>query len=60
LDLPVQFNGTQKIVTVFDFSGRLVHRAIVKNNTVNLQKDFGISKGLYMVRVNAIPLPERD
>ncbi len=55
--LPVQFNGMPKIVTVFDCAGKLLRKAVVKNNTINLQKDFGLSNGLYMVRVNEKALP---
>ena len=55
--LPVQFNGMPKIVTVFDCAGKLLHKAVVKNNTINLQKDFGLSNGLYMVRVNEKAIP---
>jgi hypothetical protein len=51
LALPAQFNGMQKVVTVYNCSGKLLYRAIIKNNAINLQKDFGISDGLYMVRV---------
>jgi hypothetical protein len=52
LALPVQFTGMAKLVTVYDCAGKLVHKAIVKNNTVDLQRDFGMSNGIYVVRVN--------
>ena len=50
--LPVQFNGMPKLITVYDCSGKLMHKAIVKSNAVNLQKDFGVPNGVYVVRVN--------
>jgi hypothetical protein len=50
--LPVRYNGMLKLVTVYDCSGKLLRKAIVKNNAVNLQKEFGVSDGVYMVNVN--------
>jgi rhamnogalacturonan endolyase len=50
--LPVQYMGTPKMVEVFTCAGKLVHKAVVKSNTVDLQRDFGISNGVYIVRVN--------
>jgi rhamnogalacturonan endolyase len=50
--LPFQFNGMQKLVSVYDCSGKLVHKAVIQNNEVNLQRDFGVSDGVYMVRVS--------
>ena len=58
--LPAQFNGVLKQVTVYDYSGKLIHRAYTQKNVVNLKKDFGIANGLYMVRVNGKAVSERD
>ena len=58
--LPAQFNGMAKRIAVYDCSGKLVHRAIVKNNSVDLQKDFGLSNGLYVLRVNETVFSEKD
>jgi hypothetical protein len=58
--LPVQFNGMLKLITVYDCSGKLVHKAFVKANTVNLQNDFGMSNGVYMVRINEKAFSVRD
>jgi hypothetical protein len=60
LALPVQFNGMLKQVTVYDYSGKLVHRAFVKKDNINMQKDFGLSNGLYLLRVNEKSAGERD
>jgi rhamnogalacturonan endolyase len=49
--LPIQLSGMQKLVTVYDCSGKLVRKAIVKNNEINLQRDFDMSNRLYVVRV---------
>ncbi|MGB7567552.1 MAG: rhamnogalacturonan lyase, partial [Chitinivibrionales bacterium] len=60
ITLPAQFNGVLKQVTVYDYSGKLIHRAYTQKNVVNLKKDFGIANGLYMVRVNGKAVSERD
>jgi hypothetical protein len=58
--LPVQFNGMLKQVSVYDYSGKLVHKSIVKKDNINVQKDFGLSSGLYLLHVNGIAAGERD
>jgi hypothetical protein len=58
--LPAQLNGMPKRIAVYDCTGKLVHRAIVKNNSVDLQKDFGLSNGLYVLRVNETVFSEKD
>jgi hypothetical protein len=57
--LPSEFNGVPKVVTAYDCEGKTVHKAIVRNNTINLQKDFGMPDGIYMVRVNDKAISER-
>ena len=59
-DLPVQFNGMLKMMTVYDCSGKLIHKAVIRNNAINLQRDFGMSNGVYMVRVNEKVVSERE
>jgi rhamnogalacturonan endolyase len=58
--LPAQFNGMLKQVTVYDYSGKLIHKAFIKKDAINLQKDFGIANGLYVVRVNEQVVSEKD
>jgi hypothetical protein len=60
LALPRQTSGMPKLVTVYDCAGKLVHKSIVKSNSVNLQKDFGMANGLYMVRVNEKQFSEKN
>jgi len=55
-----QMSGRPKLVTVYDCAGKLVHKAVVKVNALNLRKDFGLSSGLYVVHVNEKTLSERD
>jgi hypothetical protein len=49
--LPMNLNGMVKSITIYDISGKLIQKAIVKKDNLNLQKDFGISNGLYLVHV---------
>jgi hypothetical protein len=49
----------QKLIKVYDCSGKLVHSAIVKNDALNLRKDLGVSDGLYLVRVNDKAVSEK-
>ena len=57
--LPSEFNGMPKVVTVYDCEGKTMHKSVVRNNTINLQKDFGMPDGIYMVRVNDKAISER-
>lgn len=50
--LPEQFKNKAKHISVYDCSGRLVNKSIVNKNILNLQKDLGISNGVYTVIVN--------
>ena len=50
---PGRFAGTDKVITVFDVSGRFVKEAIVRKEEINLQKELGLSNKTYFVRVNA-------
>jgi hypothetical protein len=50
--LPGRFAGLDKVITVFDVSGRLVKEAIVRKDEIRLQKEFGLSNKTYFVLVN--------
>jgi rhamnogalacturonan endolyase len=50
---PASMAGKSKVVTIYDQSGRLVKRNIVDHDVINLQKDFGIAKKMYIVKVSA-------
>ena len=58
--LPVQFNGMRKLVRVYDCWGKLVRKAVVKNNAVNLKKEFGVSNGVYIMQVSEKAMGERE
>ncbi|HAJ78778.1 MAG TPA: hypothetical protein DCO75_03325, partial [Fibrobacteres bacterium] len=52
--LPVRFNGMSKSISIYDCSGKMIKRAIVKKDAVNLRKDFGLSNAMYIVKVDAV------
>jgi hypothetical protein len=58
--LPAQFNGALKQVTVYDYSGKLLHKVYTRKNEINLHKDFGMANGLYVVHVNEQAAALRD
>ena len=45
--------GTMRTIAVYSISGKLMKRAILKKQCVNLRKDLGISTGTYIVKVEA-------
>ena len=54
ISLPSAFSGKAKSVAVYDCSGRLLQKAVVKKNTVNIRKDFGFPAGVYIVKAKVI------
>jgi hypothetical protein len=53
LVIPHEFMGTMRTIAVYSISGKLMKRAILKKQCVNLRKDLGISTGTYIVKVEA-------
>lgn len=51
LTFPPEFANRSKQVSVFDVNGRLVRRGTVTEESINIYRYFGLSKGLYMVKV---------
>jgi hypothetical protein len=51
---PASLAGKSKIVTIYDQSGKLIKRSMVVSNVINLQKDFGIAKKMYIVKVSGL------
>jgi hypothetical protein len=51
---PASLAGKSKIVTIYDQSGRLVKRSTVVSDVINLEKDFGIAKKMYIVKVSGL------
>ncbi len=54
LVLPCVFSGFKKEIKVYDCSGKLLKKAIVKSNVVDFRKDFSLSPKFYIVKVKAI------
>ena len=52
--IPCQFAGKQKLVSVYDLSGKLIKQSIVKYTTIDLRKHFGLAGGVYIVHVKAV------
>jgi myo-inositol-hexaphosphate 3-phosphohydrolase len=51
---PAVYTGVAKEVAVYDVSGRLLQKSVFKKQAVSLRKDFGLSSGVYIVKVNAV------
>jgi hypothetical protein len=51
---PAAYTGVAKEVAVYDVSGRLLQKSVFKKQTVSLRKDFGLSSGVYIVKVKAV------
>ena len=49
--LPHAIAGTVRTMVIYNLSGKLVRKVTTDKEVVNLKKDFGISKGVYLVRV---------
>ncbi|HAJ78568.1 MAG TPA: hypothetical protein DCO75_02255 [Fibrobacteres bacterium] len=52
LVFPKTYSGKDKAVTVYSLSGAKLCHKIVRKDAVDLSKDFGISLGTYIVKVN--------
>jgi alpha-D-xyloside xylohydrolase len=52
--LPIAFMGKAKTITVYDCSGKVLHKAVVKKNTVDVRRDFGLSAGVYIVKAGIV------
>jgi alpha-L-fucosidase len=54
----VVFDGAMakevKSITVFDMAGHLVRQAVVKNGTIDLNREYGLTQGVFIVRVNTV------
>lgn len=48
---PPNYRGITKCISIHDISGRLIQKAIVNKDVVNLQKEFGTAKGMYIVTI---------
>ncbi len=54
ITLPKPFSKFTKEVAVYNCSGRLLRKTIIKKNTIHLQKDFGLPFGIYFIKAKAI------
>jgi alpha-D-xyloside xylohydrolase len=49
------FEGKVKSVALYDLGGRIVAMKTLKANAINLRKDLGVPKGVYIVKVKTLP-----
>jgi hypothetical protein len=52
--LPNSFSGKTKAVTIYDCSGRLLQKVVVKKNVIDVRKDLGFPAGVYIVKARVI------
>jgi alpha-D-xyloside xylohydrolase len=51
---PGAFSGKTKAIAVYNCSGRLLQKTVVKKNAVNIRKDFGLPAGVYIVKAKVV------
>lgn len=51
ITLDPSFAGKTKSVAVYDLGGKLVGVKTLSKNSMDLQKDFGVPNGVYVVKV---------
>jgi hypothetical protein len=49
--IPNGFAGKSTVITLYDCSGRLVHRSMLTRKIIDLRRDCGVSNGVYFVRL---------
>ena len=52
--LPNDFSGEAKSIAIYDCSGRLLLKTVVKKNALDLRKDFGLPTGAYIVKARVV------
>jgi alpha-D-xyloside xylohydrolase len=52
--LPHAFSGKTKAIALYDCSGRLLKKTVVKKNVVDVQKDLGLPAGVYVIKARVI------
>jgi alpha-D-xyloside xylohydrolase len=54
ISFPSQYSGLSKEVAVYDISGRFLQKMVFRKQIISLRKDFGISTGLYIIKVKVL------
>jgi glucosylceramidase len=49
--LPLEYAGTAGVCAVYNLQGKFVRELSIVNNAVNLSRDYGMSRGIYIVRL---------
>jgi hypothetical protein len=50
---PRNLSGMAKFITIYDLSGKLIQKSFVNKDAINLQKDFSIAKGIYLIAITS-------
>ncbi|NLG16376.1 MAG: arabinan endo-1,5-alpha-L-arabinosidase [Fibrobacter sp.] len=53
-NFPAEFDNVQKEVSIFTYSGKLITKAIIQSNSIDLKRNVGINNGLYLVRIDKL------
>jgi hypothetical protein len=54
ITLPAVFQGKSKVMKVYDCSGKLVYKSVVKKNVFDVRKELKLPGRVYVVRVDAM------
>jgi alpha-D-xyloside xylohydrolase len=54
ISFPGTFSGKVKSIVVYDYSGKLLKKAEIRENSIDLRKDLGLSTGAYIVKSSVI------
>jgi hypothetical protein len=49
--LPLEYAKTASVCAVYNLQGKFIRELSVMNNAVNLSRDYGMSRGIYIVRL---------
>ncbi len=52
--LPAPLTGLQKSVTVYNFSGKMLKRAVVRSDVLSLVNEFGLAREVLIVKVRPV------
>jgi len=51
---PSAYNGLQKEIAVYSLSGKFLAKSVFEKQSFSLRKDFGMSNGLYIIKIKAL------
>jgi hypothetical protein len=54
INLPLHHSGRKKEIVAYNFSGRVLKKCITSDRTLSLQKDLGLSAGMYIIKTTVL------